>query len=359
MLPQSGDSSPIRLTALDGLRGLAAILVAAYHADEFYSRGAPTVVRGYLAVDFFFLLSGFVLAMTYDGRFARGLTAREFMVRRFLRLAPLYWAGCAIGLVSLYSVAGNDWPSRTVTLGLNLLFLPAWSDFSDFIMPVNIPGWSLFFEVIVANGLFAVLWSRLRGRTLVVLVMTAAAVLAYVAKTFGHLNFGFSWHGFVYGFARVLFSFFGGVLLFRWRHRLPSVRVPTLALAALLTASLMVSVDGKAGKVYELACVVMIFPAIVHLGAGSREMSPRTGYLLGELSYGLYAIHYPIITLPPVVALTSHIWPNGSGWRHWYQIPLVLLLALLAWLVVRWIDLPIQRAVARRRANPGAPAGAS
>ena len=100
--------------------------------------------------------------------------------------------------------------------------------------------------------------------------------------------------------------------------------------------------------------------AIVHLGAGSREMSPRTGYLLGELSYGLYAIHYPIITLPPVVALTSHIWPNGSGWRHWYQIPLVLLLTLFAWLVVRWMDLPIQRAVARRRrANPVAPAGAS
>jgi len=359
-MASSGGSPAIRLTALDGLRGIAAFVVASMHVEIFLSHGPSAIPRAHLAVDFFFLLSGFVLAMAYDPRFASGLSAGRFLTRRVLRLAPLYWTGCGIGAFALFAQAGVNWPAAAASLGLNLAFLPSWFAFSLDAFPVNMPGWSLFFELVVANSLFALFWGRLQGRTLIILNVLALLVLLHVIRTRGHLSFGYRREDFSLGFVRVLFSFFVGVQLYRLRERLPHVRLPALALAVVLALSFMVPLTGRAGRAYEAACVVVLFPAIVHLGSQARELSPRVGYVLGETSYALYALHVPLLLSPPVQAVTERLWPDGAGWHTWFQVPATAFLALISWALVQVIDLPAQRVIARRyrRERTAAPAPA-
>jgi peptidoglycan/LPS O-acetylase OafA/YrhL len=84
-----------RLLTLDGMRGLAAILVVVYHFEVV----VKLVPSGYLAVDFFFLLSGLVIARTYAPRFEDGLKTRDFFVHRIIRLYPLFFVGLLLGLM--------------------------------------------------------------------------------------------------------------------------------------------------------------------------------------------------------------------------------------------------------------------
>jgi peptidoglycan/LPS O-acetylase OafA/YrhL len=147
--------------ALDGLRGLAALAVALFHAAIFFP--ALTVIapaNGYLAVDFFFVLSGFVLAHAYSERFAKGMTACAFMGRRLRRLYPLYLLSLALwlplGIRGLMSRTLD--PRQTIIAAVAaLLYLPAPQSF--LVYPLNPPTWSLFYEL-AANLFFAVIGRR-------------------------------------------------------------------------------------------------------------------------------------------------------------------------------------------------------
>ena len=97
-----------RFGALDGLRGVAAVIVVLHHlGNERLGPFNPTF--GYIAVDLFFALSGFVIALNYDHRFAGGMTVKEFMLKRVLRLYPLYAAGLLLSLLTI-SVVVNATP---------------------------------------------------------------------------------------------------------------------------------------------------------------------------------------------------------------------------------------------------------
>ncbi len=177
-------------TTLDALRGAAAVIVVAYHA------GTRRVPGGYLAVDLFFALSGFVLAHNYGGALNGWRDAGAFMVRRLIRLYPLYGLALAVGFgVHMVATlpAGTFWPSRALgTLAANAVFAPAAPAFlvTWHLYPFNPPAWSLFFELAV-NALFALAAPFLRGwRPLLTLVGLGAATLIWVAIVHGDLNGG-------------------------------------------------------------------------------------------------------------------------------------------------------------------------
>ena len=98
-------ASKPRYEILDGLRGVAALLIVAYHLFETYSTGpaGQIINHGYLAVDFFFVLSGFVIGYAYDDRWDR-MTVWSFFKRRVIRLHPMVVYGCAFGALMFCSL---------------------------------------------------------------------------------------------------------------------------------------------------------------------------------------------------------------------------------------------------------------
>jgi peptidoglycan/LPS O-acetylase OafA/YrhL len=168
--------------SLNLLRGLAALAVVLFHASPIFGRQmAPS---GYLAVDLFFILSGFVIAHVYDPRFAAGLTARSFILARMARFWPLFALGTVIGtgwtlLENVVSPPAALSISETLGISaLSLLYIPRITGADLF--PLNVPAWSLFFELIV-NAAFAIFFAASRTRWLLGVIAVAGAVVASLA----------------------------------------------------------------------------------------------------------------------------------------------------------------------------------
>ena len=306
---------------LDGLRGVAAVMVVVFHIFEAHAGGDPhrqIVNHGYLAVDFFFLLSGFVIAHAYDGRWGR-MGVWAFASRRLVRLQPMVVLGSLIGLLlfpfqefAIYPKVASA-PAWQVllaaVLGAALLPLPTaldirgWNEMS----PLNGPAWSLFYEA-GANALYALGLRRLSLRALGVLVALAAAALVQLAVFGGRGDLIGGWAldagGARIGLTRVMFPFFAGVLLMRIGARVRLRNAFGLCSAALVIALALPRFGGTAhpwiNGLYEAACVILLFPLIVAIGAGEKRAggaSLRIARFFGDLSYPLYITHFPLIYL--------------------------------------------------------------
>lgn len=306
--------------ALDGLRGVAALVVVWYHIFEAFATSPldQTFNHGYLAVDFFFLLSGFVVSHAYDRRWGQ-MSIGVFSLRRLIRLHPMLILGALLGGLMFYTQATPTQPLHLVPLTAvviatlaNMLMIPATSamDIRGYteIFPLNGPTWSLFFEYL-ANIVYALVLRRLSDRLLLVVVILSGIGLAYEGlghSPWAYLGAGWSFAdgGFWGGLARVGFSFSLGLLLcrrfkptkFRWGFELGAILLVTL-----------LSIPRIGGEqamwqnaLYELVCCTLIFPTLVYLGACS-EVTSKTGIrlmkFLGELSYPLYIIHFPFVYL--------------------------------------------------------------
>jgi peptidoglycan/LPS O-acetylase OafA/YrhL len=305
---------------LDGLRGVAALMVVVFHLFEAYAAGNPhkqIVNHGYLAVDFFFLLSGFVIAYAYDGRWAAGMGQWAFYKRRLVRLQPMIIMGSLIGaaLVAFQHFpifakleAVSAWQVAAVML-LGFVMIPltpsaeirGWGE----IYPLNGPAWSLFYEYL-ANILYAVGLRKLSNRALGVLVALAAVALVHmlVFGPRGDVVGGWALDagGIRIGLTRVLFPFFAGVLLMRLGKRI-KVRGAFAVCSLLLVMALALPRFGGTERLwvnglYEALCVIVLFPLIVMIGAGEKSVdgpSVRIARFFGDLSYPLYITHYPLI----------------------------------------------------------------
>ena len=305
---------------LDGLRGVAALMVVVFHLFEAYAGGNPQkqiVNHGYLAVDFFFLLSGFVIAYAYDERWAAGMGQWGFYKRRLVRLQPMIIMGSLIGaaLVAFqhFSVfpkleAVSAWQVVAVML-LGCVMIPltpsaeirGWGE----IYPLNGPAWSLFYEYL-ANILYAVGLRKLSNRALGVLVALAALALVHmlVFGPRGDVIGGWALDagGVRIGLTRVLFPFFAGVLLMRLGKRI-KVGGAFAVCSLLLVVALALPRFGGTERLwvnglYEAVCVIVLFPLIVMIGAGEKDASGpsvRIARFFGDLSYPLYITHYPLI----------------------------------------------------------------
>jgi peptidoglycan/LPS O-acetylase OafA/YrhL len=319
---QSTLLTPVRLSALDGVRGLGALAVLGLHQT-----GGRWPAQGGLAVDLFFLLSGYVLASVYEDRLRAALTLRDFLGQRLARFYPMYLLGAALALalvlVTPFSLEALP------TFAANLLFMPRiggtyW---------LNGPMWSLSLEMAVNVAFAAGMW-RLSNARLALVIGAAAAVYFWIFKTTGRTDFG--WQQFpalwVLGYVRVLFSFPLGWLLWRLRGVFApycTIWSPWTALAAVVATLIM-----PTGGLLDLAAIMLIYPlAVVALALGPQPtgLLGKLALLAGAISYPLYATHFPL------VIFAKYMLPAPLS----YVVGTVLALGV-AWLAQRWIE-PIGR----------------
>ncbi|TXC68327.1 acyltransferase [Sphingorhabdus soli] len=286
---------------LNGLRGVAAIAVVLFHSSVVLR--IDLIPNGALAVDFFFLLSGFVVAHAYDRRLEAGLTHTEFFKLRINRFYPIYLIGVLIGcfIVAGLYLAGDPefhlW-EPALALALALLFLPMIpSGYSGSnVYPMNGPSWSLAVELVV-NWVYAVFQRHLTVRRLAAISGAAAVALVVATALRGSPLGGPLWEDIELGYIRALFSFPIGVIIYRVRDRIGSAGLPFPIVAALLTVALCVHA-GTWNGLYQLGFIFLISPMLVAVGLG--EVSDRSRSLcqfLGRTSYPIYAIHFPLIIL--------------------------------------------------------------
>jgi peptidoglycan/LPS O-acetylase OafA/YrhL len=336
-----------RLYMLDGLRGVAALVVVAGHVDMLLQ---PFHLGHYwLAVDLFFLMSGAVLGRTYEPRFARGFGARAFLLNRYVRLYPLYALGALVGIVggagTLMLGRGAFGPTGFLVAGLATLLLlpsPTWRESRD-LLPFNQPGWSLLFEL-AANILFAVLRNRLAERRLIGLIGLSGAALAAGLVIHPGLS-GPYWQGAGWGLPRIGFSFFLGVWMQR-HHPGGRIRHPAVAWLLLAVTALLLGIDPPRPLLFDGLVLFLAWPAIVWIALGVDPSRPAPFAALGALSYPLYVLHLPVLGLAWRGLLFVHRDPASlSPWGG------LLFLAAAAggslWLDRR-VDAPVRRWLLRR-----------
>ena len=281
-----------RFDTLDLLRGVAALAVATLHYAAI--TGSPPVFpHAYLAVDMFFALSGFVIAHAYGRLLAEGGSVSRFMIRRLVRLYPLYLLGTLVGW---FLIVGALSPQRWLSgLGANLLFLPAFpanGRLTEGLFPALWPAWSLFWELI-ANVMFALLAPRLSSRILGIILAFGLIVLIATGAAYGTLDAGARWSTFFGGAGRVLWSYFAGVALYRSHEKSSLPWSPSGGLlAVLLVAALAVP---KTGWGYDVV-IAALLPLLVLFGAKVDDPSP-TGRWLGHASYAVYILHVPLLNI--------------------------------------------------------------
>ena len=298
-------------TTLDGLRGVAAISVLVHHLVVYFYPERWNLFHGNLAVDFFFVLSGFVIAHAYGDKLASGaLSFRNFAVLRIRRLLPLAWLGVALGAIA--------WVIHPSGEGGRLGFLPLlpWALIltpkpltEGYVFPLNGAMWTLSVEI-WSNFLFAALIHRAGTRNLLITAALGLIGSAYATISCDGYMYGHTSQTFFYGFARMAFGFPVGVLIHRHRHLLAerfgvakaAKRLSPGALSLLLVlafASVSLIPQGLPQALFELAIVALALPAVVIFGAVSTETpaSTRPMKALGAISYPLYATHIPILLL--------------------------------------------------------------
>ena len=336
---------------LDGLRGAAALMVVWYHVFEgfAFAEGMNGVEggglinvfnHGYLAVDFFFMLSGFVISYAYDDRWNR-MSLSDFFKRRLVRLHPMIIMGALIGLTTFLLQGGVKWdgsitPATGVVLAflLTCCFIPAIPGAlhevrgNGEMFPLNGPSWSLFFEYI-GNICYALFIRRLSTKALSWLVVVLGVVYIWfsVGNVSGYESVGVGWTlgdsvNIFGGFLRMMFPFSLGMLLAR-NFKPVKIRgifwIAIVVLLGLFSVPFFPSVDGICvNGIYEMCCIMIAFPALVWLGAsGVTSDKASTGIckFLGDISYPLYIVHYPIMYLFYAWLIKNSLYTLADTWQ--------------------------------------------
>lgn len=349
---------------LDGLRGVAALMVLVFHV--FDACTSNIIPHGYLAVDMFFVLSGFVIGYAYDDRWKQGLTVRHFFRRRLIRLHPMVLVGGLTGGLVFLLQGRAMWDGTVVSLGwtfvailCGMFLIPALPGspievrgFGEY-FPLNGPFWSLFYEYI-GNICYALLLRRLTNRWLGVVAAVSGAFVLYACLHNGYLGVGWSAAdgGWWYGFVRMLFPYTVGMLMARTFKPLKVRNAFFWGSLSILAAGLVPTLHFTAvpwvNGLYDFLCAALLFPVIVWVAASDStacETTLRVSRYLGELSYPLYAIHYPfMLLLFGRLGFDGNLYDPHLVFSEW---PLALAITLgcpiFAWLLLKYYDLPVRR----------------
>jgi peptidoglycan/LPS O-acetylase OafA/YrhL len=303
MTPTSRRSSHI--ASIDGLRGIAAVAVLILHIDGKILNGLIDPSYAHLAVDFFFMLSGFVVAQAYEQRLLQGLTVSTFAAIRLRRLYPMIFLGVVVGatILAMRSFIKKDIDIESVGIAAfwALLLLP-WETKGrpGDLYPLNAAHWSLFFELVI-NFVYGGLVKYLNNRVLIAVCFFSFVGLFYVVSTNGYslAELGSRPPTFLMGYLRVTFPFSVGVLLFRLNPSPPKIKRDLGPLLCAILFAVLVLPFFPKNWYSELLVVGLVFPPLVLLGVRCPNVTRSGGALLwlGELSYPLYATHEPLIRL--------------------------------------------------------------
>lgn len=342
-----------RFVVLDGLRGLAALAVITDHVSSELMRGL--LPGRHLAVDFFFVLSGFVLAHVYGERLSRGMPLMSFMRVRLIRLYPLYLAAVLISASMAIIVAIKGWEPFSLwqvftSLAFALLLFPcppALSLWPNAPFPLVGPSWSLFFELVI-NVVYGLV-----GR-----FITPAVCLIFMAAGGGALTFavvagmdvaGYAWSNIHGGLMRVTFGFFAGVLLYQVRAHWKAPALPAWAAFAILFAAMAVPAPHGLRPYWDLVAIFFIFPPLVAMAANTRVTGARLELcaFVGLVSYGVYILHVPLYAWLRLALQHFGVYEQIPG------AAMVALLAIVAVGVTAVLhtvyDVPVRRFLSRKR----------
>lgn len=363
---------------LDAMRGVAALVVIWYHVFEGFATSAmdQRINHGYLAVDFFFVLSGFVLGYAYDDRWSK-MSLGNFFKRRLIRLHPLVILGVLFGVISFCLQGCVQWDGTHIGWGaialamlLSIFMIPAAPGASYEIrgngelFPLNGPSWSLFFEYI-ANILYALWLRRLSNKALTAVVVVSGVGLAACAlgniSGVGHIGVGWSmghtaWEipymGLFGGLMRVGFSFSMGLLLSR-KFKPANIKGAFWICSAIIIALLAVPYIGDGSQpwqngLYDLFCTMIVFPVVVWLAASGKAegaKSQRLCKFLGDISYPLYITHYPVMYY-----FYAWVWKNGYTFDQVWYVGVAIFFGtiLLAWAALKLYDEPVRKWLTER-----------
>lgn len=361
-------SAQPRYDILDGLRGVAAMLVIWYHFFEGFAT-SPTdqmMNHGYLAVDFFFVLSGFVIGYAYNKRWQSGnMTAGRFMLRRVIRLHPMVVLSVVLGAVAYLLQGSVKWDGTPVSLSMvalalcmGLLLIPVLPGAGAEVrgngemFPLNGPSWSLFYEYI-GSILYAFVLHRLGRKSLGAVVAISAVGLAACAicNMSGAYHLGVGWSmadgGWIGGFFRLSFSFGIGLLMqrgFKARHIRGAFWKCSALIAVVMACPYVGGPEPSVyNAIYDLACTLLLFPAIVYIGAcgtTTDRFSTAVCETMGQLSYPVYIIHYPVMYM-----FYAWVWANGLSFGQVWPVcaGLFVMIALMAWGALKLYDEPVRR----------------
>jgi peptidoglycan/LPS O-acetylase OafA/YrhL len=353
---------------LDGLRGVAALIVVAFHILEAHATSHLDLMinHGYLAVDFFFLLSGFVIGYAYDDRWNK-ITLWDFFKRRLIRLQPMVVMGMIIGAVCFYFQDSVLWPQisetpfwkvlLTMLIGFTLIPLPPSLEIRGWweMHPLNGPAWSLFFEY-VANILYGIGVRKFSTLALSILVFFSGAALVHLAVTSPNGDVVGGWSlepsQFYIGSVRLMFPFFAGLLLSR-TAKLAYVNNAFFWCSLLIIISLAMPRIGGGehlwmNGLYESLSIILVFPLIIYLGASGNVKGKHAGRFckfLGDISYPIYITHYPIIYI-----YTGWVQDHKYSLQTTYPIALLVFIAciVLAYSSLKGYDEPVRKWLNKR-----------
>ncbi|MFC5343184.1 acyltransferase family protein [Brevundimonas staleyi] len=353
-------AAPRRFEALDSLRGVCAVLVVMFHMPvASHWRDWGLVQHGYLFVDYFFVLSGFVIAHAYAGRLKTAKDGGRFMVRRLGRVWPLHvlMLGCFIGLelarlwfhIDMATPFTRD---RSVeAIWANLFLVQSWH-----ILPYltwNGPAWTLSAEVacyLIFAGLVLVAPKRFRWIGAVLAVIGAVLVLMYARR----------WMNTTYDYAvpRAVYGFFLGCLLQGFWLALPRLKgraSTALEVAAVVVTCVFIGwATGPITVAITLFFVVVVWVFAGEDGALSKLLDHPALVTMGRWSFAIYMVHMFVLTVMMIVARKLDWVPGGrridfgSVWINdlfvFAMFGLILVLAVLAH---RFVEQPAQRLIDR------------
>ncbi|HEY5408895.1 MAG TPA: acyltransferase [Ginsengibacter sp.] len=358
---------PARLTTkphyliLDGLRGVASVMVVVFHLFEAHATSPldQVINHGYLAVDFFFVLSGFVIGYAYDDRWTR-MSIGDFFKRRLVRLQPMVVMGTIIGALLFYFQDSTMWPMihevpvwkmlAIMLIGATLLPVPISMDIRGWqeMHPLNGPGWSLLFEYI-ANIFYALVVRKFSKIILSILVLLAACALAQLAVTKGDVIGGWALNGeqLRIGFSRVMYPFFAGLLLYHIGKLTQLKNVFFWCSLMIIVALSIPRIGGSEhlwmNGLYDALIIILIFPLIVFMGASGEvkgKNATRICKFLGDISYPIYITHYPLIYIY-TGWVSDHKMPMQQAWPA--ALLTFVVSILLAYACLKFYDEPIRR----------------
>ncbi|MBQ8722696.1 MAG: acyltransferase [Opitutales bacterium] len=365
---------------LDGLRGVAALLVLVYHIFEGFAFAESvngvgsglitTLNHGHIAVDFFFIHSGFVVSYAYDDRWGK-MSLGAFFKRRLIRLHPMLVMGALIGVAAFAFVGFQKWDGSAAPILwvftaflLTVFMVPALPGAAYEVrgngemFPLNGPSWSLFFEY-VGNILYALFIRRFSTKMLAAFVVVLGVIHAwfFVGNISGYDCVGVGWTidriNFWGGLVRMLFPFTMGMLVPRTvkpREIKGAVWICSALLLAFFAVPYLVPVSElfSINSLYEFACIAVVFPCIVWLGACGKcsGNTAKINRFLGELSYPLYIVHYPLMYIFYAWLIEKRLYTWSETWL---EASLVLgASVVLAYLCLKFYDEPIRKSLAEK-----------
>lgn len=342
--------APQEIRSLNSIRGLAALMVATFHAPLLFGV-SETLPHAYLAVDLFFVLSGFVMLHAYEARIAGGLKLGRFFQLRFARLYPLLFVATGLGFVvamaKLVMIHQSPSGAMLTALPLSLVLAPASSAATEThaAYPFVTQSWSIVWEIALCPMLFV--WARWVRRGAWAIAAAGAVALAFVAWSRGGIDGGWTTPTFWIGAVRALAAFWAGVAVRQWTRRGVARWVKLAGLAAAAAVLVYVCLVHATLWWAEYGSAVVAFPLIIAAACDvrARWLENPLGDRLGEASYSVYMLHN--VTIEVIYSALKRLMHTDAIGSLALGLAWLTTIVAASWLSWRFVETPARRFFSR------------